>query len=796
MDKNHAALELPKILEMLAAHTCCDDAREMALTLEPKTNLKNVETLLSQTVDAHTLMAKFGAPKFGNLKNVNNSLSRAQAGAVLNIPELMHVAEDLRVIRSLSEWHGNSSVKTSLDGFFESLMPNKFLEERINSAILNEEELADNASPELYDIRRKIRSASARVREKLDKMTHSGAVSKFLREPIVTMRNGRFVVPVKSEYRSEVAGLVHDTSSSGVTVFVEPAAVVEANNEIKVLQSKERDEVDRILAELSAMAGSFYASIKTSYETAVYINLVFAKAELAYDIKAAAPQLNDEGITLLKNARHPLINKDKVVPTTIMLGEDFDTLVITGPNTGGKTVSIKTIGLLTLMTMCGLMIPVTDGSKVSVFENVLADIGDEQSIEQSLSTFSAHITNIISILENAGERSLVLIDELGAGTDPVEGAALAMAILERLHINGAKIAATTHYAELKAYALQTPRIENGCCEFDVKTLRPTYRLLIGVPGRSNAFAISSRLGMEERIVERAKELVSTENVRFEDVVESLEESRREYEQRRNEAEELKRKAEKEHTIAKEKRESIEELREKEIEKARGEAARIVEQARRSAQALLFEIDRFKKEKSKAENAAELARKTRQQIKRSLGELDEAMNPVTAHFDEDDDYVLPRPLVIGDRVFIKDIRTQGDVVSLEDKNGLVGVQAGIMNMRVKKENLRLVTADKKTEKNKTRNVKRSDGNDSLIASRAKTECDIRGMNVEEGIMETDRFLDTAIRLGVGEVTIIHGKGTGILRKGIHDHLRHHPSVKSFRVGTFGEGENGVTIVALK
>lgn len=794
MNKNYISLELPKILEMLAVHTCCDDAREAALNLEPKTNIRAVGTLLSETSDAHMLMAKFGAPKFGNLKNVNNSLSRAEAGAVLNIPELMHIAENLRVIRSLSEWHGNSSVKTSIDGFFEALMPNKFLEDKINSSILSEEEIADTASPELYEIRRKIRSASARVREKLDKMTHSGAVSKYLREPIVTMRNGRFVVPVKSEYRSEIPGLVHDTSSSGVTIFVEPTAVVEANNEIKVLQSRERDEIDRILAELSAMAGSFCSSIKSSYENAVSINLIFAKAELAYDMKAAAPLLNDEGIIELKNARHPLISKDKVVPTDISLGGNFDTLIITGPNTGGKTVSIKTIGLLTLMTMCGLMIPVSDQSKISVFENVFADIGDEQSIEQSLSTFSAHMTNIIDILKNAGERSLVLIDELGAGTDPVEGAALAMAILERLHINGAKIAATTHYAELKAYALQTPRIENGCCEFDVKTLRPTYRLLIGVPGRSNAFAISTRLGMEERVVERAKELVSSENIRFEDVVESLEESRREYEKKQQEAETLREQAEKERRLAKEKSESIDEIREREIEKARGEAMKIVEQAKRSAHALLLEIEEFKKEKAKAENAAELARVTRQKIKKSLGELDDVTNPVIEYYD--DDYVLPRELKIGDRVFIKDIRAEGEVVSLKDKKGLYGVQAGIMNMRVKEENLRLITAPKKKEQPKTRNVRRSDGKEELSVSRAKTECDIRGMNVEEGIMETDRFLDTAIRLGVSEVTIIHGKGTGILRKGIHDHLRHHPAVKGFRVGTFGEGENGVTIVTLK
>ncbi len=795
MNKHYISLELDKILEMLASHTTCDDAREMALSLEPKTSLIAVSTLLGQTADAHSLMAKVGAPSFGGLKNVNNALSRADAGGVLNTSELLAIAEDLRVIRILSSWRGESEIKTRLDGYFETLMPNKFLEEKITTAITGDEEISDNASPELYDIRRKIRIASSRVRERLDKMIHSASVQKFLREPIVTQRNGRYVVPVRVEHRGEVSGLVHDTSSSGATVFVEPTAVVEANNEIKVLQGREKDEIERILAELSAMAGSFAASIKSSYENAVYLNLIFAKARLAYDMKAGVPELNDKGIIRLIKARHPLIDKDRVVATDINLGESFDTLVITGPNTGGKTVSIKTVGLLTLMTMCGLMIPAADGSSVSVFRNILADIGDEQSIEQSLSTFSAHMTNIISILEIADESSLVLIDELGAGTDPVEGAALAMAILEQLHIQGAKIAATTHYAELKAYALETDRIENGCCEFDVKTLRPTYRLLIGVPGRSNAFAISARLGMDEGIVDRARELVSGENARFENVVENLEKRRQELETKTDEMERLKAQAESDRKKAREYRESIDEMREKEIEKARGEALRIVEQARRAAHSLMFEIDEFRKEKSSAEDRNELARRARQQMKRSLGELDEITNPVIEKFDDGEEYVLPRPLKIGDRVLINDIGSEGEVVSTEDKNGLITVQTGLLKTRVKKENLRLLGERKKAPDKKMRTV-RTAGVGSEMTKTAGTECDIRGLNVEEGILEVDRFIDRSMRLGIGEITIIHGKGTGVLRKGIQDYLRKNPAVKSFRLGSFGEGESGVTIAVLK
>ena len=709
--------------------------------------------------------------------------------------ELLDIAEVLRSLRGLCEWRSkNSGVETCLDSYFDMITPNKYLEDKINSAIISEDELSDNASPALYDIRRKIRAASSRVREQLDKMVRSGYYQKFLREAIVTQRNGRYVVPVKIEHRAEIKGLVHDTSSSGATVFIEPAAVVEANNDIKVLQSKERDEIERILSELSAEAGSFYETVKSSYECAVELDVIFAKAKLAYEMKASAPVLNDCGKINLHKARHPLIDPKRVVATDINLGIDFDTLIITGPNTGGKTVSIKTVGLLCLMAMCGLMIPAGDRSEVSVFERVFADIGDEQSIEQSLSTFSSHMTNIIDIVRNADSRSLVLIDELGAGTDPVEGAALAMAILERLHEKGAKIAATTHYAELKSYALSTPGVENGSCEFDVATLKPTYRLLIGVPGRSNAFAISSRLGMEDGIIERAKQLVSSENISFENTVEALERSRQEYEKKTEAAEQLRITAEKEKREAKEYKDSIESLRQKELDEARSRANGIIEQAKRSAYSLMQEIEKLKKESEKSRDKAEITRRAKQLMKKSMGEFDDIVNPVSALVD-DEDYVLPRPLKVGDEVIVADIGKNATVTALANKKGEIEVMAGIIRMRTPESNLRLVSGAKSKSTGGTSKPKAS-GRIFNPAETAKSECDLRGMNVEDAIMEIDRYIDRCLRLGLNEVSLIHGKGTGALRKGVQDYLRKNKFVKSFRLGTFGEGESGVTIVTLK
>ncbi len=793
MNRQYPTLELDKVLELLARHTSCEDARIAALSLEPQSELASAQALMNQTRDAHMLLARFGGPAFGGLINVNNALYRADAGSTLSLKELLNVASVLHVIRTISQWRStNEGVATVLDVYFNALMPNRFLEDSITTAIISEEEIADNASPALADIRRKIRAQESKVRDQLGKYTHNSNFSKYLQDNIITMRNGRYVIPVRNEYRGEVPGLVHDTSSSGATVFIEPMPIVEANNQIKLLKNKEEDEIDRILAELSSNVGSFANSIKSSYECAVELNLIFAKAQLAYAMRASVPQLNNEGIIELRRARHPLIDKNKVVPVDISLGTDFDTIVITGPNTGGKTVSIKTIGLMSLMAMCGLMLPVDDRSRISVFDHVLADIGDEQSIEQSLSTFSSHMTKIVKILELADDKSLVLIDELGAGTDPIEGAALAVSILEQLRNQGAKIAATTHYAELKSYALQTPGVINGSCEFDVQSLKPTYRLLIGIPGRSNAFAISKRLGIGDEIIEHAQELVSNENVRFEDVVDRLEQSRAQMEKEREEARKIREEADRELEKAQKLKADIETLRQKELEDAKGQAVRITEQAKREAYQLLNDLEMLKKQQSKEKNAAEMARRARAVIKKDLNAIDSASDPIVS-LGNDEDYVLPRPLKIGDTVIIADIGNEATVVTLKDKKGLVTVQMGTMKTRVKEENLRLVEKKKSVEKKRTVATGRME---SRMNMKAQTSVDLRGMTVEEGIMELDRYIDHALRMGINEFTVIHGKGTGVLRSAVRDYLKKSKYVKTSRLGTFGEGEDGVSIVTLK
>lgn len=783
MDKNYRALELDKILEMVANETTGEDAAEQARKIKPVFTAAEARYLLEETDAAFVLMAKFGAPSFYGLKNVTNALRRAQAGGGLGFRELLDIAGTLRAIRSLSQWHGKSEgMQNALSGRFTILAPNKYLEEKIFTCILNEEEMADGASPALASIRRKIRNASARARDQLDKLIHSQSHQKHLQESIVTQRGGRYVVPVKAEFRSEIPGLVHDTSGSGATVFIEPMSVVEANNEIRVLQADEQDEIHRILLELSGEAGEFADSAIESYEYAVQLNVIFAKAQVAYRMKAVVPEIDERGRTVLQQARHPLIDKEKVVPTDISLGESFDTLIITGPNTGGKTVALKTLGLLTLMAMCGLMIPAGDHSRVAVYRHILADIGDEQSIEQSLSTFSAHMTNIIHILELAGEHSLVLLDELGAGTDPVEGAALAAAIIEELRLKGAKLACTTHYAELKAYALQTEGVENGCCEFDVATLRPTYRLLIGIPGKSNAFAISSRLGMEERIVDRARALVSQESRAFEQVVGRLEESRRKME---NEMESIRAsslQAQKSAQQAETAKAQAEEQAKKEIDRARQEAALIVQKTRQQADALLNELDELRRRKNKALSAEEKAR-----LRSGMNSLETLSDPVRKRSNEG--YTLPRDLVPGDNVLIFDLDKNATVLEAP-KDGTVLVQAGIIKTRVELGNLRLL-GEKQKQKQKGRTVTRS-----ISSAETSSSLDLRGMNTEEALLEVDSFLDRVSRMNLSQATIIHGKGTGVLRTAVQQHLRKCPQVKSFRLGVYGEGESGVTIVELK
>ena len=790
MNKNHKTLELDLILEKLDAECSCDDAKDLARGLKPAGDMAEVEMLLQQTEDAFSLLARFGGPSFSGLKNVNNSLHRAAAGGSLNPKELLDIAYCLRALRTLDEWRNHSSgVKTSLDFFFEGITSNKYLETKILSCIVSEEEIADKASDTLFDIRKKIRSKENSIREKLDSLIHSSHYQQFLQEAIITQRNGRFVVPVKAECRGNVPGLVHDTSSTGATVFIEPASVVDANNDIKVLQGKERDEIMRILYELSAESGDFAESIKHSYESAIRLNLIFAKAHLAYKMKATKPILNNEGIICLKKARHPLIDPKKVVATDIALGDEYDTLVITGPNTGGKTVSLKTLGLLTLMTMCGLLIPVADRSRVSVFNNILVDIGDEQSIAQSLSTFSSHMVNIIDIMKKADDKSLILIDELGAGTDPVEGAALAVSIIEALREKGAIIAATTHYAELKAYALDTPGVTNGCCEFDIETLRPIYKLLIGVPGRSNAFAILKHLGMTQDVIDNAKAIVGSDNRDFEAVLEKLEASRHALEEERKIAEEMTERARKIEEKAQSEMDKIETLKARELDKAKREAQKLIDAAERKSSQFLLELDKLKKEQTSS-NATEIARKTRRAVKAQMGEMDDLINPNELADNWDYDYKLPRNPVPGDRIVIKGIG-EGEV--LEFKNNNVFVKSGLLKTRVKLSDIMILDKPKKKPVKTQHNVYRTS---SRADADVKTEIDMRGETVDEALSELGLFIDRCVLNNIEEIRIIHGKGTGALRSAVTDYLKTHPNVSEYRLGRYGEGENGVTIAKLK
>lgn len=784
-------LELDKILEMLAGEASLADTAEAARETLPETRIDEVKKLLANTGDAYMFMARYSAPSFGAACNVSSSLRRAEASAVLSIPELLDIAETLRVIRSVKGWRENCSgvQKTSLEELFGALVPNKYLEEKITFAIKSEEELNDNASPALYDIRRKISAKSAKIRESLERIVR-GPSAKYLQEAIITQRDGRFVVPLKAEHKGQISGIVHDTSATGSTVFIEPMTVVETNNEIRVLRLREAEEIERILAELSAEAGSFADSIIYSYQALCELDLVFAKAKLAYKMKASMPEINKDGHTFLKRARHPLINYKSVVPVTVELGKEYDTLIITGPNTGGKTVTLKTVGLLTLMTMCGLMIPADDGSKIAVYGKIFADIGDEQSIEQSLSTFSSHMVNIIFITEQADDDSLVLFDELCAGTDPIEGAALAKAILIRLAAYGAKTVATTHYAELKSYAIDTDRVENACCEFDVATLKPTYRLIIGMPGRSNAFAISKRLGLDESIIENAKEQVSDNDMRFERVVESLEKARKLAEEEHAKAQELRHRLDEAKRKAEQREHEFDIKQQKLMEKTRENAYRIIENARYKSSQLLNELEEMKKQLN-AENAAKLAEKARTDYKKTLDELEKSADPVMKRTASGTAVTAVNK---GDIVLVADINRDATVIDVKPAEKRAYVMAGSIKMWTDFENLRLKSKNSQTtEFKKTRKV-------SGLVSRGQRsvsgEVDLRGMASDEAIMELDKYIDNAVLSGINTITIIHGKGTGVLRKAVQAHLRGHKNINSYRTGTFGEGETGVTIAEIK
>lgn len=791
-------LELDKVLAKLADQANCDDSKRMALSLTPSDDFSTVQLLMKKTSDAYMLSARYTSPSLHKLKNCEMALRKAEKGSNLSLRELMDVSSVLHNIRSVKDWRKRcEGESTSLDPLFEVLTPNRELENTIDNAVLSEEELADSASAELASLRRKINQAKLRVRERLDQLIKSPTQSKYLQEALVTQRDGRFVVPVKSEYRSEIKGLVHDTSSSGATLFIEPMAVVEANNEIRVLQAKEKQEVDRIIMELSVKVGEFAESIIYSYRSLVEIDLYFAKVSLAYKMKATVPNILQTGEIDLKRARHPLIDPEKVVPIDVNLGKDFNTLVITGPNTGGKTVTLKTLGLLTLMAMCGLMLPVAENSSISVYKKVLVDIGDEQSIEQSLSTFSAHMTNIVSIIEEADSDSLVLIDELGSGTDPVEGAALAISIMERLAMYGAKVGATTHYAEIKEYALQTPGVCNASCEFDVETLKPTYRLLIGIPGKSNAFAISQRLGLPEEIIEAAKRNISAEKTRFEDVLSQLDQTRQELEKEKEEVDRLRaEQLESKRNLEQFKQKTYKQM-DRELQNAQEKANRIVSSVKAESEKLLQELDDIRRQKE-SEEFSKLVQGAKSSYRSNINRLEDTANPVIGRVKEE--YTPPRPFKKGDLVLITQLNEEGVLLSDPDNAGNVQVQAGIIKTKVPVSDLRLV--DKKRRRQLNRMEKKSNGGgvtrtltDKSQRS-ASSEIDLRGQTIEEGIMMVDQYIDSCLLMGIKTITIIHGKGTGALRNAIQQHLKNHKAVRSFRLGVYGEGENGVTIAELK
>lgn len=797
MNKHYKTLELHKILDMLSEQAGNDETRRMIAELEPETDIGKVKESLKKTEDAFELSVKFGTPPFYNFKDVRGSLQRAQSGSSLSLRELLDICSMLRQIRGLTDYHAScGDVTTVLDPLFEELSPNKWLEDKIQNAILTEDEIADTASAELANIRRKIAQAGVRIRESLDKMVRSADVQKSLMDNIVTVRDGRYVLPVKAEYKGNVRGIVHAASATGSTLFIEPEAVVEANNDIRVLQGREQEEIERIIAELSSDCAACAETMKRDYFTCAELNLYFAKSNLGAKMRATVPEISDDGILELKKARHPLIDAEKVVPVDISVGRDYSTLIVTGPNTGGKTVLLKTAGLLTAMAMCGMMVPAGDGTKISVFRHILVDIGDMQSIEQSLSTFSSHMSNVVQILKTADESSLILIDELGSGTDPVEGAALAVSIIEALMKKGSRIFVTTHYQELKLFAIERENVENASCEFDVKTLQPTYRLIIGSPGKSNAFSISSKLGIPREIIDEAKSLVSDDNRRFEEVVAQLEASRRALDRQNTELARLRKEAEEKEQALEKEREEFEARKDDEFEKARTQAMRIVENCRMQSEKLLDELSDIRKERNR-EAFDKRSSAAKSMSRSSLDKMYDEANPVRKR--ELKEYKPPRPYKRGDNVIVADIGKKGILASDPDSSGNVFVQVGIMKTKTNISHLRLAEEDKVTVGNKK---KMPASRVSKVGVSGKTErkssleLDIRGCAIDEGIHEVDRFIDNAVMLNAGIVTIIHGKGTGLLRQGIQRHLRSHPSVKSFRNGVFGEGEDGVTVVELK
>jgi len=789
MEKSLQTLEFPAVLELLAAQAVSDETKERVRKIRPSTDRGEVNLLLQETTAARKMMDIHGAPALSNLRPVAASLQRAHLGGVLNTRELLQIASVLRTTRNVASYSGVGEEKTCIHSIFKSLTPNKYLEEKISGAILSEDEISDNASAELADLRRKIRVTSGKAREVLQRIISSSA-AKYLQEAIITIRSNRFVVPVKAEFKGSIPGLVHDVSASGSTYFIEPMGAVKANNDLRELLSKEEAEIQRILASLSREAASFREDILQNYDLLLALDLIFARGKLSYQMNGMEPKLVEDGGFVFRHARHPLLDKKKAVPIDLELGQTFDTLVITGPNTGGKTVTLKTAGLLTLMAQCGLHLPVDDGSQVSIFEKVLADIGDEQSIEQSLSTFSSHITNIVKVLGEADDRTLLLFDELGAGTDPVEGAALATAIIEESRSLGAKVMATTHYAELKLYAMTTAGVENASCEFDVETLRPTYRLLIGIPGKSNAFAIARRLGLPEHVIELAGGHLDRQNVQFEDVLSKMERQRQEMEAEKREAARLRLQMEQDAAAAKEHRKRLETERAKLLDGAREEAREILAEARAVSNTVFHELDQMKKKQKEGQDWQNVNQQ-RSALRQHINQADEKFHTRSLPQEEE---TPTRPAQVGDTVELKRMGTRAQVLQV-NKDGSLQLQAGILKISAKQSEVRVVDAPKhNAQKQMRRMVRRVQS--QMRASGARPELDIRGMTGDEGVAMVDRFLDDAVMAHLTTVTIIHGKGTGALRQAVQQHLKTCKYVKGFRLGRYGEGETGVTIVELK
>lgn len=785
--KTYKTLEFNKILKTLSDFTQNESVKEKITALEPATDSKAVISALKETTEAVGILTRRGeAPGF-KIADVTKSISRIERGGVMTMRELCQLSSCLNTARRLKAYIEDDKISegTSVFGVASTITNLKNVENEINDKIINEEEMQDSASPALYAIRKRIKSQATKIRDTLNSLI-TGHYSKYLQEPIITMRGERYVIPVKAEHKGEIKGIVHDASASGSTVFIEPASVVEMTNETAELEAREKEEIEKILAELSNFVVEYSHEIFVNTKAVLTLDFIFCKAKLARSQKATEPKINTDGIIDIKRARHPLLDAEKVVPIDISIGRDYDTLVITGPNTGGKTVSLKTLGLFTLMAQSGLHIPASENSQIAVFENIFSDIGDEQSIEQSLSTFSSHIVNLVDILNKITKDTLVLADELGAGTDPTEGAALAISIIEYIRSFGARVVATTHYSELKMYALTTDGVENASCEFDVNTLSPTYRLMIGIPGKSNAFAISKRLGIKDVILNNAKSRLDNDNIKLEDVIQSLEESRKKAEIDSKSAHDAFRDAKIYKANIRRELDDLEKKKAKIMQDARAEALAIIESAKAQSQEVLKEVREIKA----SESYSELVKKAQKAKDALKGESDKILAGAN------NETINRKPLKnvkLGQTVRVVSLNADAQVISEPDKKGNLTVQAGIMKIKTNLADLTR-TDSAKEEKKKSKAIQTAFKIDKKTT--ATLETDVRGMTLDEALLVVDKFIDDAYLTGLSEVTVIHGKGTGVLRSGISEFLRKHPTVKSYRAGRFGEGEMGVTVITLK